>query len=309
MAKFHGITGQKIGKLGNEIYYISKTQNLIRSNPAHIYNPRSKKQMIQRIKMRNTNNGYVNLIRLKKYPLFQDKKEVESEQNAYIRNNIDSACLVPKKLCRKKGIPIFSLNVTISKGHLNSPLSDNVRKDERLIGMTINTKNVEFGDISYKNLSLILMHLDERLNYGDKFIFFVYTVENISFNNQNGIIINNNEELRTLAIRKVFTLSADENRTIGEDGFVIDENDEDYPRLSFRMPEGIHSNALRYGYNGTTYMCVTKMLKPGTEEELVSASTMYYGKNYYNICLYLSNNKEYQEEILKGWETNFEYEV
>ena len=101
MAKFKGITGNKVGRLGNEIYYMNKSVNLIRSAPTHVYDPKSRKQMIQRIKMVNTQNGYKYIQQFNDLDLFPDKKELENQQNAFVRFNIENALLVPKSLCKK----------------------------------------------------------------------------------------------------------------------------------------------------------------------------------------------------------------
>ena len=102
MAKFKGITGNKIGRLGNEIYYMNRTVNLIRSAPTHVYDPKSMKQMIQRIKMVNTTNGYKYIQRFNDLDLFPDKKELENQQNVFVKLNIENALLVPKELCKNQ---------------------------------------------------------------------------------------------------------------------------------------------------------------------------------------------------------------
>ena len=91
MGKFKGITGNKTGRIGNEIYYMNRTVNLIRSAPTHVYDPKSKKQMIQRVKMVNTTNGYKYIQQFNDLDLFPDKRELENQQNVFVRLNIENA--------------------------------------------------------------------------------------------------------------------------------------------------------------------------------------------------------------------------
>ncbi len=61
MAKFYGTAGTRRGSVGNEVYYIQKTQNIVRRLPAFIHNPRTVKQQTQRIRMKNCLLGLKNV--------------------------------------------------------------------------------------------------------------------------------------------------------------------------------------------------------------------------------------------------------
>ena len=85
MGKFKGITGNKTGRIGNEIYYMNKSVNLIRSAPTHVYDPKSIKQTIQRIKMVNTQNGYKYIQQFNDLDLFPDKKRTREPTECFCK--------------------------------------------------------------------------------------------------------------------------------------------------------------------------------------------------------------------------------
>lgn len=95
MAIYSGISGKRRGSVGNETYTITRGQNIVRSKVIETTNPRTKSQMTQRA-------SFASAVRL--YQLatqsffkfaFEDKKERESDYNAFMRHNISRGAIVP----------------------------------------------------------------------------------------------------------------------------------------------------------------------------------------------------------------------
>lgn len=95
MAIYSGISGKRKGSVGNETYTITRGQNIVRAKVIETTNPRTRSQMIQRA-------SFASAVRL--YQLatqsffkfaFEDKKELESDYNAFMRHNISRGAVVP----------------------------------------------------------------------------------------------------------------------------------------------------------------------------------------------------------------------
>lgn len=95
MAIYSGVSGKRRGSVGNETYTITRGQNIVRSKVIETTNPRTRSQMLQRA-------SFASAVRL--YQLatqsffkfaFEDKKEKESDYNAFMRHNISRGAVVP----------------------------------------------------------------------------------------------------------------------------------------------------------------------------------------------------------------------
>lgn len=95
MAVYSGISGKRRGSVGNETYTITRGQNIVRAKVIETTNPRTRSQMLQRA-------SFASAVRL--YQLatqsffrfaFEDKKERESDYNAFMRHNISRGAVVP----------------------------------------------------------------------------------------------------------------------------------------------------------------------------------------------------------------------
>lgn len=95
MAIYSGISGKRKGSVGNETYTITRGQNIVRAKVIETTNPRTRSQMLQRA-------SFASAVRL--YQLatqsffkfaFEDKKERESDYNAFMRHNISRGAVVP----------------------------------------------------------------------------------------------------------------------------------------------------------------------------------------------------------------------
>lgn len=95
MAIYSGVSGKRRGSVGNETYSITRGQNIVRAKVIDPTNPRTKSQMTQRA----TFASAVRLYQLATQSFFkfafEDKKERESDYNAFMRHNISRGAVVP----------------------------------------------------------------------------------------------------------------------------------------------------------------------------------------------------------------------
>lgn len=308
MAKYKGITGTKEGKLGNEVYYISKTQNLVRSYPAKVYNPRTPKQMIRRIKMANCNNGYRDLGAFKKFNSFTDAKPVESLQNTYIRHNIESALLVPKPLCKKKNCPIFTLNNVVSTGMGAIPLVDDNEGNNWILGVSGGVISDDVENMTVGQVSTILKFIYPDLQNNDIVVCQIHGVTNINWDDNDGLVFDDDEELRKYSLRRILTIDSSKQDTLVSQGWKLYKKEDNSITLTpiITVPE--YSGMILSDWNGISYANYQFILSRGGQmNNVFGFSSMTYNYSYRQICRMFANNVEVQNQILKEWKTNFKY--
>ena len=305
MGKFKGITGNKTGRIGNEIYYMNRTVNLIRSAPTHVYDPKSKKQMIQRVKMVNTTNGYKYIQQFNDLDLFPDKRELENQQNVFVRLNIENALLVPKPLAKKKYVPMFTLNLIMSNGPFVSPSMNGYGGYDDQIGLIIDSANPQGGVTTVAQASEKLLTMYPNLEDGDKIIFYLYGTKDIEASEEEDVIVayRKNEVLQAYGQRTIFTISTSNNTPIFNEGVVCSNDRVIRPMIRNQEYNWIPNVENKYA----VWMTATFIHKPNTEQQKIGISGFAYSKGYYDICYILSTNGNAQREIIEEWGANMNY--
>ena len=305
MAKFKGITGNKVGRLGNEIYYMNRTVNLIRSAPTHVYDPKSMKQMIQRIKMVNTTNGYKYIQRFNDLDLFPDKKELENQQNVFVKLNIENALLVPKELCKKKNVPMFTLDLIMSNGPFASPSMNGYGGFDDVLGLIIDSVDPQGETQTVGQVSEKLLSFYPTLENGDKIVFYVYATRDIESVEEEDVIVKyeDREVLQTYGQRTIFTIDTNNTGPIFNEGCYCSNDRVLTVKIINTNYNWLHAVENKY----TVWMTATFIHKPNTEQQKIGVSGFGYSKGYYDICNKLSNNQEAQLKIIEEWGANMNY--
>lgn len=305
MAKFKGITGNKTGRLGNEIYYMNKTVNLIRSAPTHVYDPKSKKQMIQRIKMVNTQNGYKYIQQFNDLDLFPDRKELENQQNAFVKANIENALLVPKPLCKKKYAPMFTLDLIMSNGSFTSPNMNGYTGFDDIIGLYIDSVNPQGQVLTVADASNKILKCYPTLENGDKIVFYVYGTQDIECSDDDDIVVvyDDREVLQAYGQRTVFTISTTDHNSIYNSGCFCSNDRVLSPMIENNSYSWVHTVENKY----ISWITATFIHKPNTEQQKIGTSGFGYSRGYYSICEKLSTNEEAQLKIIEDWGANMNY--
>ena len=176
MAKFYGTAGTRRGTIGNEVYYICKSQNIIRKKPTSILNPRTIKQQTQRIKMKNCLLGFRNAITTLDLKTFANQKIVETTCNAYCKTNVALCSFLDKKTADIPNFPTITSNVICSYGTLTSiPLDNNYG----YLAILLNTPYNQ--NMTIQNLTNALLNTYEFIRNRDAITLFYYYCENIFY--------------------------------------------------------------------------------------------------------------------------------
>lgn len=176
MAKFYGIAGTRRGSVGNETYYISKTQNIVKKKATFVFDPRTEKQITQRIRMKNCLLGLKNVKSELELNTFTNEQVIENHENAFVKNNVSRCSYIDKRTSNIANFPSLSDNITCSYGTLTTlPLIIAGGN----IGILLN--NPLEGNVTIKTLSIELLNTYTFLRNEDTITLFYYYCENIEY--------------------------------------------------------------------------------------------------------------------------------
>lgn len=305
MAKFYGIAGTRRGSVGNETYYISKTQNIVKKKATFVFDPRTEKQITQRIKIKNCLLGLKNVKNALELNTFTNEQVIENHENAFVKNNVRNCCIIDRISSNIPNFPTLSSNIVCSYGTLDSLY---VASNDDFLGVVF--PGVDSEDKTIAQLTNEIMAEYEFLRNGDAITFFYYFCTNITssenklFEWGNPELLNNTVEIITG--RKTFILNTNDNRNIDNLGFTC-------------FQSGVEDNEI----------ILTVNVKDAGDEFITSTDSMFpcyisvfysrlIDENTYNFCVsssgfnkgYLdivnfTKKKEYQYFALSSWNTNF----
>lgn len=119
MAKAYLTASKRIGSVGGETYSVVKGQTIVRAKPISVANPRTVNQMLQRSifldAVRFYQHSNQNFFKM----AFEDRRQTESDYNAFMRTNSNRGVHVTKAMGDNPFFPALG-NWTISRGSLPS---------------------------------------------------------------------------------------------------------------------------------------------------------------------------------------------
>ena len=213
MAKFYGIAGTRRGSVGNETYYISKTQNIVKKKATFVFDPRTEKQITQRIKIKNCLLGLKNVKNALELNTFTNEQVIENHENAFVKNNVRNCCIIDRITSNIPNFPTLSSNVVCSYGTLDSLY---VVSNDSFLGVVF--PGVDSEDKTIAQLTNVIITEYDCLRNGDAITFFYYFCTNITssenklFEWDNPDLLNNTVDIITG--RKTFILNTNDNRPI-----------------------------------------------------------------------------------------------
>lgn len=305
MAKFYGIAGTRRGSVGNETYYISKTQNIVKKKATFVFDPRTEKQITQRIKIKNCLLGLKNVKNALELNTFTNEQVIENHENAFVKNNVRNCCIIDRISSNIPNFPTLSSNIVCSYGTLDSLY---VVSNDAFLGVVF--PGVDSEDKTVAQLTNEIITEYEFLRNGDAITFFYYLCTNIVssddklFEWDNPDLLNNTVDIITG--RKTFILNTNDNRPIEQLGFTCIQSDieEDEIILTVNVKD-----------EGDNFITVTDSDYPGYISVFYSR---LIDENIYNFCISSSGfNKAYQDMVnftkkreyqyfaLSSWNTNF----
>ena len=121
MSKGNMFVGSAKGKVGNLVLYTRKGSQITRAYQSDVKNPRTSGQMLQRAKFSNAVKFYQKAVQHFFRFAYQDQKQTETAFNAFMRHNVDKACLLRKDEVNDPYFPSFG-RWQMSQGSLAAPM-------------------------------------------------------------------------------------------------------------------------------------------------------------------------------------------
>ena len=144
--------GSAKGRVGNLVLYTRKGSQITRAYQSTVKNPKTSGQMLQRAKFANAVKFYQKAVQHFFKFAFQDQKQTETAFNAFMRHNVDRACLLRKDEVDDSYFPAFG-RWQMSQGSLASPM---VPKFNHNIALFANT-GIKGTEKTVADLSSILI--------------------------------------------------------------------------------------------------------------------------------------------------------
>lgn len=305
MAKFYGIAGTRRGSVGNETYYISKTQNIVKKKATFVFDPRTEKQITQRIKIKNCLLGLKNVKNALELDTFTNEKVIENHENAFVKNNVKNCCIIDRISSNIPNFPTLSSNVVCSYGTLNTLPVD---QEDIVLGVAFEGNFDENKTVA--QLTNELLNEFDFLRNGDALTFFYYYCVNITssenrlFEWENPEILNNVVDIITG--RKTIILNTNDNRPITQLGFVCiqSEVDESYLDLTVNVKHigDDYVTAVEDTHPAYISIFYSRLIDEDIYNFCVSASG--FNKGYLDMVNF-TKKKDYQYFALSSWNTNF----
>lgn len=305
MAKFYGIAGTRRGSVGNETYYISKTQNIVKKKATFVFDPRTEKQITQRIKIKNCLLGLKNVKNALELNTFTNEQVIENHENAFVKNNVRNCCIIDRISSNIPNFPTLSSNVVCSYGTLDSlPVISN----DAFLGVEFAGVNSENKTVAQLTNEIITEY--EFLRNGDALTFFYYYCTNI-VSNENKLFEWDNPEILNNVVdiitgRKTIILNTNDNRPIQQLGFICMQSEAEENEIILTVnvkDEGdeyiTSTNSDFPGYISVFY---SRLIEENTYNFCVSASG--FNKGYLDMVNF-TKKREYQYFALSSWNTNF----
>ena len=121
MSKGNMFVGSAKGRVGNLVLYTRKGSQITRAYQSTVKNPKTSSQMLQRAKFANAVKFYQKAVQHFFKFAYQDQKQTETAFNAFMRHNVDRACLLRKDEVSDPYFPAFG-RWQMSQGSLAAPM-------------------------------------------------------------------------------------------------------------------------------------------------------------------------------------------
>ena len=150
------------GKIGNTVVAINKGQRIERAYQPVVSNPKSDKQMIQRAifacQVKFFRKGAKNLFKF----AFENKKQTESDYNAFMRNNRGVGMIVTREQYLNEYYPAIGNKFMLTQGSLSEIVVNDDVDDLSIYAKTNGTVTGDVASMTVAQLTSVLKSL-----YGD----------------------------------------------------------------------------------------------------------------------------------------------
>lgn len=152
MSKGNMFVGSAKGRVGNLVLYTRKGSQITRAYQSTVKNPKTSGQMLQRAKFSNAVKFYQKAVQHFFKFAYQDQKQTETAFNAFMRHNVDRACLLRKDEVNDPYFPAFG-RWQMSQGSLAAPMVPKFNNQNALFANT----GIKGTEMTVADLSSILI--------------------------------------------------------------------------------------------------------------------------------------------------------
>ena len=135
MSKGNMFVGSAKGRVGNLVLYTRKGSQITRAYQSTVKNPKTSGQMLQRAKFANAVKFYQKAVQHFFKFAYQDQKQTETAFNAFMRHNVDRACLLRMDEVNDPYFPAFG-RWQMSQGSLAAPMVPKFTNENALFANT-----------------------------------------------------------------------------------------------------------------------------------------------------------------------------
>ena len=265
--------GSAKGRVGNLVLYTRKGSQITRAYQSTVKNPKTSGQMLQRAKFSNAVKFYQKAVQHFFKFAYQDQKQTETAFNAFMRHNVDRACLLRKDEVNDPYFPAFGRWI-MSQGSLAAPMVPIFADGSCLFANT----GIKGTEKTVADLSSVL--IGQGYHVGDiiTFVCISSLVTSVDFDLSNyydsGNLVQPQWDIRQLivstsdqtAISDIPSLGPSVGRLFANDG-----------GLEFDFVNGRYSNAAaviatRKG-NGVTYVSNAELVPNEVTLAMINATT------------------------------------
>lgn len=295
MAKYFGISGKRLGSVGNETYDIVNRQNIVKSKVIDPRYSNTKKQVTQRAKFLDCFNMVKTVGSLYMEKAFNNRKRKESVYNVFMKNNVGMSLMISPKDNEDPSMIGFG-NFLVSKGNLQN--LDYVETDKKCgINFISSAQNITTVGALSTHLRAYYAFLKE----GDFINFFNFAARNLVYSNDPADPIQVNDQIDLVKTYKNFKIDSSSNETLESKGFVVLEEENNVRILTLCNPgntaEILPGCAKDYEGASVSFFFVARQLP----ERIITSDSIQFGDTIYdNICSGLASD-ESKDRCYNEW--------
>lgn len=279
MAKYFGISGKRLGSVGNETYDIVNRQNIVKTKVIDPKYSNTKRQVSQRAKFLDCFNMVKTVGSNYMEKAFNNRKRKESVYNVFMKNNVGQALMISPKDNEDPNMIGFG-DFLVAKGNLQN--LDYTEADNKC-GIGFITTETAITTVG--KLSSVLRTYYNFLKEGDYINFYNFTCLNLNYSNDANDPITITDNIDLMKTYKNFKIDSTSQETLADKGFIVLEEENNLKLLTLRKPgnEAVILDGCTKNFNGTSvsYFFVARQLP----ERIITSDSIQFGNNDYNsIC-------------------------
>ena len=273
MSKGNMFVGSAKGKVGNLVLYTRKGSQITRAYQSTVKNPKTSGQMLQRAKFANAVKFFQKAVQHFFKFAYQDQKQTETAFNAFMRHNVDRACLLRMDEVNDPYFPSFG-RWMMSQGSLAAPMVPKFANENALFANT----GIKGTEKTVADLSSIL--IGQGYHVGDiiTFVCISSLVTSVDFDLSNyydsGNLVQPQWDIRQLIVSTSDQTAISDIPSLGPSVGVLSAVN---GGLQFAFANPQYSNAVavivtRKG-SGVTYASNAELVPNAVALEMINATT------------------------------------